>query len=66
MQGMGGQLEYFGFWIDAEYGQGKCSPTCTTYASRQLSAAPNFMIDRLEVWAVGPEPEKDDNDTVRS
>lgn len=61
---MGGQLEYFGFWVDAEYGKGKCSPSCTTYNSPQLSSSPEFLIDRIEVWAVGPEPVKDEEETV--
>jgi len=63
--GMGGQLNYFGFWIDAEYGKGKCSPSCTTYAYRQLSAKTDFVIDSIEVWAVGPEPEKDEEEERR-
>jgi len=63
--GMGGQLNYFGFWIDAEYGKGKCSPSCTTYTYRQLSAKANFLIDSVEVWAVGPEPEKDEEEERR-
>jgi len=64
--GMGGQLDYFGFWIDAEYGRGKSSPTCTTYGSRKcLSVEPEFLIDRLEVWAVGPEPENEEESDGR-
>lgn len=62
LQGMGGQLNYFGFWIDAEYGKGKCSPSCTTYTYRQLSAKTDFLIDSIEVWAVGPEPVKDEEE----
>jgi len=63
--GMGGQLNYFGFWIDAEYGKGKCSPSCTTYTYRQLSAKTDFLIDSIEVWAVGPEPVKDEEEGGR-
>lgn len=55
--GMGGQLEYFGLWLDAEFGHGRCSPTCTTFQSPQLSARPEFEVKHLEVWGVGPEPE---------
>jgi hypothetical protein len=54
---MGGTLEYFGLWLDAEFGSGKCSPTCTTYSSPQLSAHQEFTIDHLEVWGIGPEPQ---------
>lgn len=60
--GMGGQLQYFGLWLDAEYGKGKCAPSCTTYNSPQLSSSPEFLIDRVEVWAVGPEPINDEEE----
>ena len=64
LQGMGGQLEYFGLWIDSDYGKGKCSPSCSTFNCRQLSSQPEFKIERLEVWAVGPEPVKDEDESV--
>ncbi|XP_033012770.1 MTOR-associated protein MEAK7 isoform X2 [Lacerta agilis] len=56
--GMGGQHEYFGLWIDSNYGRGhsKAKPRCTTYNSPQLSAKENFTLDAMEVWAVG-DPE---------
>lgn len=34
--GMGGKLEYFGFWIDAEFGKGYCSESCTTYRDYKI------------------------------
>ncbi|KAM4614505.1 MTOR-associated protein MEAK7 [Discoglossus pictus] len=57
--GMGGQHEYFGLWIDSNYGIGhsKAKPRCTTYNSPQLSAKEDFTIDAMEVWAVGDLPE---------
>ncbi|CAH2324077.1 Hypothetical predicted protein [Pelobates cultripes] len=57
--GMGGQHNYFGLWIDSDYGTGhsKAKPRCTTYNSPQLSAKEDFTIDSLEVWAVGDIPE---------
>uniref|UniRef100_T1DKR0 MTOR-associated protein MEAK7 n=1 Tax=Crotalus horridus TaxID=35024 RepID=T1DKR0_CROHD len=57
--GMGGQHEYFGLWVDSNYGQGhsKAKPRCTTYNSPQLSAKENFLLDSMEVWAVGDFPE---------
>ncbi|XP_067854212.1 MTOR-associated protein MEAK7 isoform X2 [Heptranchias perlo] len=57
--GMGGQHNYFGLWIDGDYGGGhsKAKPRCTTYNSPQLSAQENFSIDTLEVWTVGIPPE---------
>ncbi|KFP24224.1 TLD domain-containing protein 1, partial [Colius striatus] len=58
--GMGGQHEYFGLWIDSDYGKGhsKAKPRCTTYNSPQLSAKEDFTLDAMEVWAVGDLPER--------
>ena len=50
--GMGGQLEYFGFWIDNEFGVVKTSPSCSTYHSPQLSQLEG-KIKSLEVFGVG-------------
>ena len=50
--GMGGQLEYFGFWIDHEFGIVKTSPSCSTYHSPQLGETEG-KIRRLEVFGVG-------------
>ena len=50
--GMGGQLEYFGFWIDHEFGIVKTSPSCSTYQSPQLGGTEG-KIRRLEVFGVG-------------
>eukprot|EP00079_Xenopus_tropicalis_P035236 XP_017949007.1 PREDICTED: TLD domain-containing protein 1 [Xenopus tropicalis] len=57
--GMGGQHEYFGLWIDSNFGTGhsKAKPRCTTYNSPQLSAKEEFSIVAMEVWAVGDIPE---------
>ncbi|XP_004437193.1 PREDICTED: TLD domain-containing protein 1 [Ceratotherium simum simum] len=57
--GMGGQHDYFGLWIDVDFGKGhsKAKPTCTTYNSPQLSAKENFRFEKLEVWAVGDASE---------
>ena len=63
--GMGGQLEYFGLWIDAEYGKARCAPTCSSYSSPQLSEKEYFHYDHLEVWGVGEEPDLDDEDGAR-
>nr|XP_022335964.1 TLD domain-containing protein 1-like [Crassostrea virginica] len=63
--GMGGQMEYFGLWIDSNFNHGhsKAKPKCTTYGSPQLSAEPEFEVDVIEVWALGPEKrEEGDSD----
>lgn len=53
--GMGGQLKYFGLWLDSDFGKGhsKAKPQSTTFKSPQLSADEEFEIDSLEVWNVG-------------
>ena len=56
--GMGGQLEYFGFWIDNEFGVVKTSPSCSTYHSPQLGELEG-KIRRLEVFGVGELSEDD-------
>jgi len=57
--GMGGQFEYFGFWIDSEFGLVKTSPTCSTYHSAPLGEL-DGQIRNLEVWGVGEEEEKEE------
>lgn len=57
---MGGKFGYFGLWIDGEFGTGKGAPTCTTFTSPQLSTEEDFLIHNLEVWGLGPEPEKEE------
>ncbi|XP_047453494.1 MTOR-associated protein MEAK7 [Mugil cephalus] len=60
--GMGGQHQYFGLWLDSDFGHGhsRARPKCTTYGSPQLSGDEDFTLDSVEVWAVGkpPEPEE--------
>jgi TLD len=53
---MGGQLGYFGLFLDSSYGQGFCSESCTTYHSPMMSTTKEFEVSHLEVWAVGPPP----------
>ena len=53
LQGMGGQFEYFGFWLDADFGKGHSSESCTTYKNyKMLSSRKDFDIDHVEVWSV--------------
>ena len=61
---MGGQFNYFGFWIDHSFNHGhsKAQPRCTTYGSPQLSKSPDFNVEIVEVWALGPEPKSQDRD----
>jgi len=56
--GMGGQLDYFGFWIDSEFGVLKTSPTCSTYHSPQLGQLEGKIV-KLEVFGVGDLKEED-------
>lgn len=65
--GMGGQFEYFGLWLDADFGKGHSSESCTTYRGYQmLSGAKNFEINHIEVWGVGPIPAVDEDEEGRS
>lgn len=60
-QGMGGQFNYWGLWLDSEYGLGECSESCTTFQNyTQLSVNKHFEIRNIEVWAVGEKPKNDD------
>lgn len=51
---MGGQLRYFGLWLDCEYGQGHsmAKPLSTTYHSPTLSKQEQFQYTDVEVWKV--------------
>lgn len=61
LQGMGGQFNYWGLWLDSEYGLGQCAESCTTFKNySQLSVNKNFEIRNIEVWAVGEKPKTDD------
>ena len=66
VQGMGGQMDYFGLWIDSNFNHGhsKAKPKCTTFGSPQLSAEPEFQVDVIEVWALGPEKREEGEKTV--
>ncbi|XP_033626740.1 MTOR-associated protein MEAK7-like [Asterias rubens] len=69
--GMGGQFDYFGLWINQEFGEGhsRARPKCTTYDSPQLSSKEDFTIETVEVWAVGPlpkKPQEEDEDEKKS
>lgn len=60
-QGMGGQFNYWGLWLDCEYGHGECSESCTTFSNyTQLSVNKQFEIRNIEVWAVGEKPKNED------
>ena len=42
--GMGGQLEYFGFWLDSEFGLVRSAPSCTTFYSPQGIADARHIV----------------------
>ncbi|XP_075225038.1 MTOR-associated protein MEAK7 [Lycorma delicatula] len=55
--GMGGQFNYWGLWLDGEFGGGQCSDVCTTYNKyTMLSENKKFLVKHLEIWGVGPAP----------
>lgn len=58
---MGGQHNYWGLWLDSDYGKGECSETCTTFRNyAQLGINKKFTIRNVEVWGVGEKPVKED------
>ncbi|RUS27520.1 hypothetical protein BC938DRAFT_483124 [Jimgerdemannia flammicorona] len=48
--GLGGQMDYFGLWISAdfEHGHSRAAPHCTTYASPKLAGKEEFIVDEVE------------------
>ena len=61
---MGGQLNYFGLWLDCEYGTGHsmAKPLSTTYHNPTLSKESHFEYSDLEVWHVASLIPDDDED----
>lgn len=58
---MGGQHNYWGLWLDSDYGYGECSESCSTFKNyTQLSVNKKFKIQNIEVWGVGEKPAKDE------
>lgn len=58
---MGGQFNYWGLWLNCEYGHGECSESCTTFKNyTQLSVNKKFEIRNIEVWEVGEKPKNED------
>lgn len=64
--GMGGQMEYWGLWLDAKYGLGQSNVSCSTYSNySMLSANKDFKVNALEVWCVKEKPKPDDEEEER-
>ncbi|KAF7270287.1 MTOR-associated protein MEAK7 isoform X1 [Rhynchophorus ferrugineus] len=54
---MGGQHNFCGLWLDAEYGKGHSSESCTTFSGyQQMSHTKEFHFRHLEVWGLGQPP----------
>ena len=62
IQGFGGQFNYFGLWIDENFGTGhsKAKPLSTTFNSPRLSGTEEFKISHMEAWCL-LEPVVDPN-----
>uniref|UniRef100_T1HT77 MTOR-associated protein MEAK7 n=1 Tax=Rhodnius prolixus TaxID=13249 RepID=T1HT77_RHOPR len=56
--GMGGVHNYWGLFLNANFGSGLVSESCTTYKNyTRLAHDKEFTLDKLQVWAVGaPDP----------
>ncbi|ORX86745.1 TLD-domain-containing protein [Anaeromyces robustus] len=57
--GMGGQLDYFGFFISSDFQNGHSKGVSTTYNNSSLCGQNDFKLDAVEVWLV-KEKERDD------
>jgi len=57
--GMGGQFDYFGFFISSDFENGHSKGVSTTYNNPSLSSQSEFKLDAIEVWLV-KEKERDD------
>ncbi|KAG2184375.1 hypothetical protein INT43_000284 [Umbelopsis isabellina] len=66
--GMGGQFDYCGLWLDADFSHGhsKAGPLCSTYSSPRLTSKEEFTIDMVEAWLVRPLPVDPNNPDPRS
>lgn len=55
---MGGVHNYWGLFLNANFGSGLVSESCTTYKNyTRLAHDKEFTLDKLQVWAVGaPDP----------
>ncbi|KAL3897682.1 MAG: hypothetical protein SGCHY_003249 [Lobulomycetales sp.] len=61
--GMGGQVDFFGWYIsqDFENGHTRGLPTSTTFGNPPLSGDDeDFLLDQVEVWLVKPSPVEDE------
>uniref|UniRef100_A0A023FB64 MTOR-associated protein MEAK7 n=1 Tax=Triatoma infestans TaxID=30076 RepID=A0A023FB64_TRIIF len=56
--GMGGVHNYWGLFLNASFGSGLVSESCTTFKNyKRLAYDKEFTIDKLQVWGVGvPDP----------
>ncbi|RKP11833.1 TLD-domain-containing protein, partial [Piptocephalis cylindrospora] len=52
--GMGGQLEFFGLWLEQglEKGQSRAEPLSSTFGSPCLASGQEFSIRDIEAWCV--------------
>jgi len=58
--GMGGQFDYFGFFINSDFESGHSKGISTTYNNPSLCGqSSDFKIDAIEVWLI-KEKERDD------
>ena len=49
---------YFGLWLRDDLETGRSDAPCATFASPQLSGAPSFRVQDIEVWAVADDVPK--------
>lgn len=53
LQGMGGQIGFWGVWLDVNFGKGRCETFCSTFKNYHCpSKFSDFTFEILEAWAV--------------
>ncbi|XP_073976156.1 MTOR-associated protein MEAK7-like isoform X2 [Rhodnius prolixus] len=51
--GMGGQIGFWGVWLDVNFGKGRCETFCSTFKNYHCpSKFSDFTFEILEAWAV--------------
>ncbi|XP_014273696.1 MTOR-associated protein MEAK7 isoform X2 [Halyomorpha halys] len=60
----GGFLNYFGLFLNPDFGPGQVSDTCDTFSDYEpLSEEKNFYFTRIEVWGIGEPGPKRSNES---
>ncbi|XP_066903124.1 MTOR-associated protein MEAK7-like [Halyomorpha halys] len=60
--GMGGQLDYFTFYLNSDFGPVTVSKSCSTYRDYSpFAPVPEFNFSKLEIWGIGSPDVEEEN-----